>query len=92
MDEYYKKRKNRWITDARKVALEIYSKTGRRPTIDEMSDGFYWLYSPHVEDSIKFRKEFFALSGDEYQEICDSFLNSNSIYSSFDEFLRDCGI
>lgn len=43
LDEYYQKRKNRWVDDAKRCALEIYHNTGRLPTIEEMKDGFYWF-------------------------------------------------
>ena len=48
LDEYYQKRKNRWVDDAKRCALEIYHNTGRLPTIEEMKDGFYWLYAPLI--------------------------------------------
>lgn len=48
LDEYYQKRKNRWVDDAKRCALEIYHNTGRLPTIEEMKDGFYWLYAPRT--------------------------------------------
>lgn len=50
LDEYYQKRKNRWVDDAKRCALEIYHNTGRLPTIEEMKDGFYWLYAPRTQE------------------------------------------
>lgn len=52
LDEYYQKRKNRWVDDAKRCALEIYHNTGRLPTIEEMKDGFYWLYAPRTQESV----------------------------------------
>ena len=91
LDEYYQKRKNRWISDAKKCALEIYRRTGRRPTVEEMRDGFYWLYTPRNQESIENHNEFFTLTGDDYDDICKCFLTSEPIYMSFEEFLKDCG-
>lgn len=92
IDEYYKKRKARWISDAKTCALEIYRRTGRRPTIEEMKDGFYWLYSQRVQKNINLYNHFFTLTGDNYEDVCRSFLMTQPVYSSFDDFLKDCGL
>lgn len=65
LDEYYQKRKNRWVDDAKRCALEIYHNTGRLPTIEEMKDGFYWLYAPRTQESVESHKNFFTLTGDD---------------------------
>lgn len=92
LNEYYKKRKARWVSDAKKCALEIYHHTGCRPTIEEMRDGFYWLYTPRNQENIENYNKFFTLTGDDYEDICKCFLISEPIYLSFEDFLKDCGI
>lgn len=92
LDEYYQKRKNRWVDDAKKCALEIYHNTGRRPTVEEMKDGFYWLYAPRTQESIELHKNFFTLTGDDYEDVCKNFLASDPVYLSFEDFLKDCEI
>lgn len=92
LDEYYEKRKTWWVSDAKKCALEIYHRTGRRPTIEEMRDGFYWMYTQRTQRNIDLHNSFFTLTGDDYEDICKNFLNSKPIYSSFEDFLKDCGI
>lgn len=62
LDEYYQKRKNRWVDDAKRCALEIYHNTGRLPTIEEMKDGFYWLYAPRTQESVESHKNFFTFN------------------------------
>lgn len=73
LDEYYQKRKNRWVDDAKRCALEIYHNTGRLPTIEEMKDGFYWLYAPRTQESVESHKNFFTLTGDDYEDVCKNF-------------------
>ena len=90
--EYYQKRKNRWVDDAKRCALEIYHNTGRRPTIEEMKDGFYWLYTQRSQENIDNHNNFFTLTGDDYEDICRKFLTTEPVYSSFDDFLKDCGL
>lgn len=92
LDEYYQKRKNRWVDDAKRCALEIYHNTGRLPTIEEMKDGFYWLYAPRTQESVESHKNFFTLTGDDYEDVCKNFLASDPVYLSFEDFLKDCGI
>lgn len=92
LDEYYQKRKNRWVDDAKKCALEIYHNTGRRPTVEEMKDGFYWLYTQRSQENIDNHNNFFTLTGDDYEDICRKFLTTEPVYSSFDDFLKDCGL
>lgn len=92
LNEYYQKRKNRWVDDAKRCALEIYHNTGRRPTVEEMRDGFYWLYASRTQESIELHKNFFTLTGDDYEHICKCFLQSKPIYASYEEFLKDCGL
>lgn len=92
LDEYYQKRKARWVSDAKRCALEIYNCTGRRPTVEEMSDGFYWLYTKRNQENINSHNNFFTLTGDNYEDICNSFLISEPVYSSFEDFLKDCEI
>lgn len=57
-----------------------------------MKDGFYWLYAPRTQKSIESKKEFFTLTGDDYENICECFLQSDPVYASFEEFLKDCGL
>lgn len=92
LEEYYEKHKKKWIDDAKRCALEIYKNTLRKPTIDEMRDGFYWLYTPRTEDNIHNHESFFKLTGDDYEDICKNFMSTQPIYESFDSFLKDCGI
>ena len=92
LEEYYQKRKNRWVEDAKKCALEIYHHTGRKPTVEEMRDGFYWLYTQRTRQNIDDHKSFFTLSGDDYEDICRNFLTTEPVYASFDDFLKGCGI
>ena len=72
--------------------MEIYHNTGHRPTVEEMKDGFYWLYTQRSQENIDNHNNFFTLTGDDYEDICKSFLTSDPIYLSFEDFLKDCGI
>lgn len=90
VEKFFQKNKNDWVSDAKACAKAIYQNTGRKPTIDEMRDGFYWLYTPRTEENIHNYEYFFTLSGDDYESVCSDFMKSRPIYGSFEEFLEDC--
>lgn len=90
LDEYYEKHKSRWIEDAKRCAKEIYINTGRKPSVEEMRDGFYWLYTPRTEENIHNHESFFRLTGDDYEDLCSNFMSSSPAYDSFEAFLDDC--
>lgn len=91
VEEMYERNKRRWVENAKKCALAIKNNSGHIPTIKEMSDGYAWLYLPRNHDTINTYNEFFRLSGDDYQDIINSFMKSKQYYSSYKEFLIDCG-
>ncbi len=92
VEDYYKRNEEKWVENAKRCALAIYKNVGRKPTVREMHDGYFWLYMPHTQKSIDDYKNFFELTADDYDDICKEFLNSKPIYNSFDDFLKDCGI
>ena len=91
LDEYYKKRKEKTIEEAKEYAREIYRKTKRTPSIHDM-DGFYPLYLKRDIKEFKKNKLTINFSGDDYDDSMNSFLNSNPVYSSYEEFLNDCNL
>ncbi len=91
IDEMYERNKCRWIENAKKCALAIKANSGHVPTIREMSDGYAWLYLERNQISIKKYKEFFKLSGDNYNDIVDAFMKSKPYFSSYRDFLLECG-
>lgn len=92
MKEFYEKNLNKWIDDAKICAQAIYQNSGHLPTIEEMSDGYAWLYLERTEENVKKYKEFFTLSSDDFEDIVDNFMRSEPVYASFDDFLIDCEI
>ena len=53
MKEFYEKNLNKWIDDAKICAQAIYQNSGHLPTIEEMSDGYAWLYLERTEENVK---------------------------------------
>lgn len=92
LDEYYNKCLNRWVEDAKRYAQAIRKNSGRNPTIEEMSDGYAWLYLERTKKTVEKYKSFFNLSSDIQADVIESFMNSKPIYSTFDDFLKDCNL
>jgi acetyltransferase-like isoleucine patch superfamily enzyme len=92
IDEYYDKRKKKVLEDAKFYAKKIFEKGGKVPTIENMGSEFFWLYLPRNEENISKYSKLFKLSGDDFNDVKNSFLSSKPIYNSFEDFLIDCGI
>ncbi|MBV5327327.1 MAG: acyltransferase [Chlorobium sp.] len=86
IEEYYKKRKQHYIEEAKEYARSIKTRFGRIPCQEEFAEEFPLFVSgkelPHV--SVVFQKQ---LKG-AYEHYCKK---HESIYSSFEEFLKDAG-
>lgn len=50
------------------------------------------VYAPRTQESVESHKNFFTLTGDDYEDVCKNFLASDPVYLSFEDFLKDCGI
>jgi len=90
LEKFFQKNREQWVENAKKCAQAIYRNTGRKPTIHEMSDGYFWMYMPHTEDSIKEYPAFFELSADDLDQIKDDYLKTMPLFNSFEDFLEEC--
>ena len=86
LDEYYAKRKAKYVDEAKLCAREYYLAYGKAPTITDMN-AFFPLYLKRNEESLKSVNTH--LSGDDEDDIIESFMRSEPVYSSFEEFLKD---
>jgi hypothetical protein len=91
LDEYYRKRKEKYVDEAITLAQSIRKEKGRVPTINEMG-AFFPLYLDRNIAEIKKNNLPTALSGDEETEVVDEFLKSEPVFDSFDGFLEHCGL
>lgn len=88
LDDYYKKRKSKYIEEGKLWALKIYEKFKRKPNIREMG-AFFPLFLKRSREELIKNNIFTDWSGDEEEEIITSFLISKPVYKSYDEFLKD---
>lgn len=91
LEEYYLKRKARYVEEAKDCARVFAQKNGRAPSIEEMG-AFFPIYLYRDVSELKRNGIFTNLSGDDEQEIIDAWLKSEPIYADYDIFLKECGI
>lgn len=85
IDQYYEKRKEEYIREAKVYAFEIYSKSGKIPREEDFREEFP-LFLQRDEDwgKIPVRKQL--------KSAMKNFLENKPIYGSFEEFLIDSGV
>lgn len=88
LDDYYKKRVNSFVSEAKMYAKYFYEVYKIKPSIQDMG-AFFPLYLERNIDKLKENNINIRLSGDEEKEILNYFLNSTPLYSNYEEFLND---
>ena len=87
IEEYIKKRKAKVVDEAVACVRVKLETTGLPPTVEEMGDGFAWLYLPRNEKIFDRYPHFFDLKGDIEADVKSDFMNSKGLWSSYDDFL-----
>lgn len=88
LDEHYERIRSRYAEDAIQTAAEFIRRYQRDPTINEMG-AFFPLYLERSVDALKRNNIRTALSGDEEQEIINSFLKSTPSFPDYETFLNE---
>lgn len=89
LDEHYKIRKEKYISEAKENALAFKKKYGRFPTIKEM-ESFFPLYIERDRKALKANDIFTNLSGDDEEDIIEKWLSSTPQFESYEKFLEFC--
>jgi len=92
LDEYYKKLEKSRLDNAKLYAIQFYNHFRRRPSIDEMTNAFFWLYLPHTKANVEKYSSFFDLGGVNRETLIQNYLSTEPLYDSFESFLDDCCI
>ena len=87
LDEYYLKRKSKYIQEAIDYASLLKEYYGRNPTIEEMG-AFFPLYLERSKEALASNNIRTNLSGDEESEIIDVFLKTAPEFENYEEFLK----
>ena len=88
LDEYYQKRKEKSIDEAKTYFSFFKNHYNRIPTVAEMGP-FFWQFLERNEMALKENEIFTDLSGDDERDIISSFLASESIYKGYSIFIEE---
>lgn len=88
IEEYYEKRKKKYLNEAKSTALLYYKKYGKYPSINEMG-AFFPLFLNRNIKSLKDNDVFTALNGDDENDILEKFMKSQPVYFSYEDFLAE---
>jgi acetyltransferase-like isoleucine patch superfamily enzyme len=102
LDEYFAKRKKEYVDEAKEYALSIYEVFKRMPREEDFYE-FFPLFLPRDERAIakfneklglKMKKENRGMRSLQKQlgPAYEHFLQSQPLYATFEDFLRDSGI
>lgn len=90
IDELFHKRKSQEFESAKAYAVSWKEKYGRYPTVEQMTNAFSWLYLPHTRETVEKYPHLFQLKGVDKETYIDSFLKTNPLFSSYEEFISVC--
>ncbi len=91
LDDFYQKRKIHSPEEGLEYARAFVDYCGRRPTEAEMGP-FWWDFMPRDVAELRKKAIFTHLSGDDEDELLRAFINSEALYSGFDDFLNSAGV
>jgi acetyltransferase-like isoleucine patch superfamily enzyme len=84
IDEYYRKRKEEYVEEAKAYAFELYRKTSEVPRQKDFWDEFPIFFDRSKKLEPKFREQLGSS--------LENFLKTKQLYPSFEEFLVASGI
>ena len=88
INDFCEKRKAVCVENGKLYCREFYKKYNRVPKPSEMS-AFFPLFLNRNEEAIKAYNIWIGWNGDSKEEILQSFLNSDPVYDSYDDFVYD---
>ena len=86
IDEYYKKRKEAYLNEAKEYAFSIFKNLKRIPKPEDFREFFPLFLERNTKKFGKIPVKY------QTKKHFDKFMNSKPIYASFEDFLRDAGI
>lgn len=88
LEEYFAKRKQQYLEDAKENVRHIYQVKGRRPMVEEMRN-FIVLFMPRTEQYYSeyvYKHYLVGMSKTEYVKLLEQ---TEALYDSYEDFLND---
>lgn len=91
IEEYYEKRKKKYLEDAKITALEYYKRYNKVPP-KEVMDEFFWLFENYesYKNNQSYVEKMKLVRNEEIS--INKMKNEKQIFENYDEFLKFCGI
>lgn len=89
LDDHYKQRKNKYISEAVNTFLEFKNKKGKEPSISEMGSFWPLFLEKNREEIVKHHVNV-NYSADDSEEIVQYWLSHESKFKDYDEFKEYC--
>lgn len=88
LDNYYEKRKQKYIDEAKEYCWLFFDRHNRWPSVHEMG-GYFPIYLERSRQALQDNNIRTNLSGDVEEEVISAFLNSKAEYDGYQAFLED---
>ena len=88
IDDFYEKRKKEEVGASIIFAKKYFQCFKRKPTIQDMTNAFSWLYIPRTNESIHKYPSLFNLNGVDRERYLKKFLSSAPMFDSYEDFLN----
>ena len=88
LDEYYRRRRESFIEDARRCAEHLEKKYGRKPNIKEMGMYSILFLEKNEENWNRYFKNI-PFQGCDEDEVKNSFMNTEPVFADIEDFLNN---
>lgn len=88
IEEYYTKRKDECIYEAKEMFIEFYKRYNKIPD-KKIFDEFFWLFENRNDSLCTCFKNKLELTGN-FLETYENFKNTNPMFDGYDEFVKFC--
>ena len=88
IDEFYQKRKARYVDEAKEYIRAFYERNGRKPAPGEMKS-FWPIFAPRDRDYLKNNRIPTAQGADVEEEIIAEFMKTQPLYDGLDALIEE---
>lgn len=88
LDQYYEKRKNKMLEESFDYFFAFKDNFDRNPSISEMGP-FFPIFLQRSREALKKNHILTKLSGDDEDQVINSFLVSEGVYRNYEEYIKE---
>ena len=88
LDDYYKKRKDKQLVEAKELVTQYYKKYNKYPN-KELLREFFWLFEKRDRELCTVFKDVINLENN-YSNSMDMYLKTKPVFNGYEKFLEYC--